>query len=199
VLNHHLLRIDGRKSWDVAYFADLLDRSTDRTAGVADVGSVGSELPWILHLAGFQRIIGCDLDSCVTRMPFGRFIDYRHGDFAEVVTEVDLGAVTAVSTIEHGINPAAFFDAVAKRLRTGGFLCMSTDYWPVKLNTSDMRPFGLPWTIFSEEEIRFAIDQAADAGLILDGWDGRIPLPTSAPVSWNGFAYTFILLVFIKQ
>src|SRR5439155_20698886 len=100
VLNHHLLRIDGRKSWDVAYFADLLDRSTDRTAGVADVGSVGSELPWILHLAGFQRIIGCDLDSCVTRMPFGRFIDYRHGDFAEVVTEVDLGAVTAVSTIE---------------------------------------------------------------------------------------------------
>jgi SAM-dependent methyltransferase len=193
------LRPEFFKSWDVARFARVLTARLPRAAAVLDVGSVASELPWVLHMAGFTNITGCDLDQTVLTMPFARAIRYRVGDPESLgIASNSLEAVTAVSTIEHGVDVPSFLTTVAKVLKKGGRLCVSTDYWPMKIDTTGTQWFGLPWTIFSELEIRQVIQDAADRGLVLNGWNGRLPNPVEQVVSWNGRSYTFIALLFRK-
>jgi SAM-dependent methyltransferase len=193
------LRPEFLKSWDVARFARVLAASLPRDAAVLDIGSVASELPWVLHMAGFTNITGCDLDQTVLTMPFARAIRYRVGEPESLgLASNSLEAVTAVSTIEHGLHVPSFLTTAAKLLNKGGLLCVSTDYWPKKIDTYGTQWFGLPWTIFSEFEIRQVIQDAADRGLSLRGWDGRLPKPVEQVVSWNGRSYTFIALQFRK-
>src|SRR5437588_6065244 len=98
----HRLRPEFFKSWDVAFFARALTDMLPRAAAVLDIGSVASELPWVLHMAGFTNITGCDLDRTVSIMPFARAIHYRVGDAESLgLPSNSLEAVTAVSTIEH--------------------------------------------------------------------------------------------------
>jgi SAM-dependent methyltransferase len=187
------------KSWDVARFARVLTASLPPAGSVLDIGSVASELPWVLHMAGFTDITGCDLDQTVLTMPFARTIRYRVGEPESLgLASKSLDAVTAVSTIEHGVDLPRFLNTAAQLLKPGGLLCISTDYWPEKIDTCGMQWFGLPWTVFSEFEIRQVIQDAADRGLSLKGWDGRIPKSVERVVSWNGRRYTFIALTFSK-
>lgn len=51
-------------------------------------------------------------------------IDYRVGDVQELEGQFDL--VTCMEVIEHVADPAAFVEALAKRLAPGGLLIMST-------------------------------------------------------------------------
>jgi SAM-dependent methyltransferase len=196
----HRMHFEFLKSWDVAHFARILTTELRPEAAVVDVGSVGSELPWVLRLAGFQNITGCDLDDQVLKMPFARTITYRLGEIQQLgLAEASVDAVTAVSTIEHGVDVAQFLRSSARLLRSGGLLCLSTDYWPSKVDTADVRYFGAPWTIFAEDEIRGLIQAAAAAGLTLDSWSGTLPTVIDRPVSWHGRSYTFIALVLRKR
>jgi SAM-dependent methyltransferase len=196
----HRLRLEFLKSWDVGRFARVLTADLPRKAAVLDVGSVGSELPWVLHMAGFTNVIACDVDESVLKMPFARAIRYSVGEPATLgLPDNSLDAVTAVSTIEHGVDVPNFLRTAAKLLMKGGLLCVSTDYWPTKVDTTGIQWFGLPWTIFSELEIRRIIQDAGDTGLCLEGWNGHVPVPVERPVAWNGRRYTFIALIFKKR
>ena len=191
--------IDQLKSWDVALFARVLTESFPSTAAILDVGSVGSELPWTLHLASFRNLLGCDVDPKVRKMPFAGSIGYHVGEMHNIgLADGTLDAITAVSTVEHGVDIPAFLRTAAVLLRPGGMLCISTDYWPEKISTDGLFPFGMPWTIFSELEIERLIAEAADVGLALNDC-AQIPPADEAPVSWNGKQYTFIALVFERR
>ncbi len=196
----HLPMVDLRKSWDVAHFAHILTDQLPADAAILDVGSVASELPWVLHMAGFRNLTGCDLDPSVRKMPFSGKVRYQ---VADVMTagygDESFEAVTAVSTIEHGMDVARFIRGAARILKPNGLLCISTDYWPDKIDTEEIRAFSMPWLIFSAAEIRGLVQTAAECGLILDDWDGEIPPARDAPVEWNGKRYTFIALVFRKN
>jgi SAM-dependent methyltransferase len=198
--NRHQLVPTFLKSWDVAHFAKLIIRELPLDAAILDIGSSDSELPWALHLAGFCNITACDVDPNVKKMPFSRKIRYRVGDFLTLRFPGDaFAAVTAVSTVEHGIDLDKFLSEAARVLRPNGLLCISTDYWPEKIDTSGIRPFAMSWKIFSVEEIRAFVRLAAGYGLILDNWNGEIPQPVEAAVDWNGKRYTFVAIIFRKN
>src|SRR3982751_2130414 len=54
----------------------------------------------------------------------GLSIDYRNGDVQELEGQFDL--ITCMEVIEHVADPAAFVNALARRLALGGLLIMST-------------------------------------------------------------------------
>jgi SAM-dependent methyltransferase len=178
----HRLMLDSPKSWDVAHFAKILVDQLPGEAAILDVGSLNSELPWVLHIAGFNNVTGCV------------------GDVMSVgCADESFQAVTAVSTIEHGMDVRRFVMDAARILKPNGLLCISTDYWPEKVDTKELRAFERPWSIFSTDEIQSLVQIAEECDLILDGWDSVIPPAVEAPVEWNGRRYTFIALVFRKQ
>src|SRR5260370_18805410 len=76
VRRRHRLRVEFLKSWDVAHFARILIASFPRDAAVLDVGAEDSELPWVMHMAGFRNITACDLHHGVRAIPFSRPICY---------------------------------------------------------------------------------------------------------------------------
>jgi hypothetical protein len=76
----------------------------------------------------------------------------------------------------------------------------STDYWPEKIDTSDMRLFGLPWTIFSAEEMERFVTHAGQYGLrpVSD------PAPVlqqagERPIDFAGRQYTFLHGALVKD
>jgi SAM-dependent methyltransferase len=193
------LRVDVRKSWDVAWFAEVLDGTVGHDEIVIDVGGVHSELPWALHLAGFRHVHSCDIDPRVLRMPFGRHITYHVGQLESIdVGSETVGAITAVSTLEHGVDVDRFFRTASGLLRPGGLLCISTDYWPTKLDVSDTTVFGLPWKIHDRAEAQELIARALDAGLATLGDDQEIPEAGAACIQFAGRGYTFLGAVLRK-
>jgi SAM-dependent methyltransferase len=194
-----LLRVDETKSWDVETFAKLIIANVSPDALIVDMGSVASELPWVLHLAGYRKIVGCDLSPRVMDMPFGGQIDYRVGDIASLgLSTGSVACITAVSVIEHGVDVDDFLTTASRLLRPGGLLCMSTDYWPERIPTDDVRIFGLRWEIFDASAIRIMVERAAEVGFepVLED----IPEPPAQPViSWSGRNYTFLAMPLRKR
>jgi SAM-dependent methyltransferase len=181
---------DPIKSWDVLLTADLAVARIGRDRPVLDLGAFGSEMPPLLHLAGYQHVYGVDLNPNVRRMPFADSIQYSQGDFHNCpfgASAFDL--VTAISTIEHGYAPDRLLPEVSRLLAPGGLFVVSFDFWPERLRTDDVNIFGLPWLIFSAADVRALIDHAARYGLLpVD----TIDLTTRArPIHFAGLDYTF--------
>lgn len=79
-----------------------------------------------------------------------------------------------ISVIEHGVN-LEFICEVFHILKPGGILFITTDYWEKKiLVKEESQPFGLPWRIFSKEEINDFINLSKIHGFCLYN-DSSIP------------------------
>ncbi len=194
-----ILRVDETKSWDVAYFSRFIVDELSRDDLAVDVGAVASELPWILHLAGYRRIVACDLSRRVLRMPFAGQIDYRVGPLNSLgLHRGSVAVVSAVSVIEHGLDLEAFFFQTSELLRPGGILCLSTDYWPEPISTDDVRIFGFPWRIFNARDISMMLRSADAAGLELQATP-QSPSITAPVIRWSGRSYTFLAMVLRKR
>jgi SAM-dependent methyltransferase len=142
----------------------------DRDARVLDAGSARYSvvLPW-LQLYGLRNLVGINLEfGPEVRRGAVRF---RYGD----VTATDfpaetLDAVTCLSVIEHGVAVEAFVDEVARILRLGGVLCVSTGYDQRPPDTTGLvGGSGVPVNIFGPDDIRELVSQAGSVGLRLQG------------------------------
>ena len=182
------------KNWDLAHILPRMGHGN-----ILDMGCQGSiVLDNALRLGLCGDKVGIDLvefpsrngirliqgDLTDTRLPAGHF-DY----------------LTCLSVIEHGVDVGAFVAECARLLKPGGKLFLTFDYWDPKIST-DIRMFGLAWTLFCRGDVENLIRQCNAAGLKIVApmnWtqqDGVIE-----PGYWSpgNFSYTFGIAEFVKQ
>lgn len=75
----------------------------------------------------------------------------------------------------------------------------STDYWPEKIDTTGTNLFGLPWQIFSAEEIHRFVERAKRHGLfpVRDPHEA-VRRVRQRPIRFENREYTFLYGAFIR-
>jgi SAM-dependent methyltransferase len=211
---HYRRHINPMKCWDLRLISVMVD-DLDRSERVADLGAATLGGVRLLHQMGFRRIVGFDLeftvfdralqmrdwlgDSARARRPTRPPYRLRKGDLLKTgLSDGSLGAVICLSVIEHGVDLPRFFAEMARVLRPGGRLYVSTDYWEPKLDTGGRKMFGLPWTVFCRRDIEAAIEIAAKVGLVVDEWSPADLSCDEAVVHDADDAYTFAAVRFRK-
>lgn len=201
------LHVSPEKNWDLFLLTKVLD-SKVRTARVVDLGCGGGSTVKLLHVLGYREIYGIDLRISwgmwmgkVARMWRQRtFTPPYHlveGDITDThFQEAFFDIACSISTIEHGVDPGAFFREVRRIVKPEGLLFLTTDYWQDKIDVeASVRPFGLPWRIFSRGEIEELLQLAKrNCFELVQG--GAVPSCSRKPVLWQNREYTFIAMVF---
>jgi len=189
---------DRAKSWDVLKTVDFIGSRLPKGAPVLDIGAHQCEVLPALHRLGFTNLTGADLNPRIVSMPHADVIRYLCCDFLDLpVEDGAFAAVTAISVIEHGFDGSRLLAAISRVLKPGGYFLASVDYWPDKIDTSAVREYGMDWRIFSREEIRAFLRQAAEHGLAPAGeaeYEAR-----DRVVTWKGRSYTFAWLALRKS
>jgi 2-polyprenyl-3-methyl-5-hydroxy-6-metoxy-1,4-benzoquinol methylase len=192
---------DPIKSWDVLRALQAIQQRCLPGDPVLDMGSVGSAIPPALHRLGYLDVHGIDLDPQVTGMSHADSVRYLVGDMtATPYEDSSFSAITAISVIEHGFRPEPLLHEVARLLRPSGFFFLSTDYWPDKIDTSNVRLFGMTWQIFSAEEVENFFSDARRVGLATTSASpGALRAVGGRPISYEGFEYTFLAGALVRQ
>lgn len=186
------------KSWDILTTVEFIQGHLPVTAPILDIGAFTSEIICVLHRLKYIALTGIDLDPNIVRMPYADKIRYETGNFmCTNFADETFSAITATSVIEHGFQSGALLKEITRLLRPGGYFIASFDYWPNKIDTSNMDMFGMEWRIFSSEEVLALLDAAKGYGLFPCG---PVKLEaTEAVVELAGKSYTFAWLVLQKQ
>jgi SAM-dependent methyltransferase len=189
---------DRLKSWDVLRTVRFVEQNIGKQGSILDIGAFASEILWILQRLGYEHLSGVDLNPDLRSSPLAQSIryevcDFRHTPFADASFDV----ITAISVIEHGLRSPDLLREMRRLLRPGGFFIASFDYWPQKIDTQGQKFFDLDWLIFSEQEARAFVREAADYGL---SPAGTLKFAASErPISCAGRRYTFAWLVLQRQ
>lgn len=193
-----LIMGDKVKSWDVLKTAEFLEKNLDHARPVLDIGCYASEILVVLDRAGFTDLSGVDLNPRLGKMPAQDRIRYVRADFMDTPFEdASFSAVTAISVIEHGLNPPKLLREISRILKPGGYFLASFDYWPDKVDTSQTRFFDMDWLIFSQEDVSAFLGEAERHGLQPAG-DLHFAAQDRA-IEHGGFQYTFGWLALQKS
>ena len=202
------------KNWDLRLIAEMVN-NLSRDELIIDLGASVLGVVRLLYEMGFKRIVGYDIKfSKFDRLlQFRDWLDFmarmrriaappyrlRSKDLFETGLEDECAsAVVCLSVIEHNVDQNKFFAEVARLLKSGGRLFVSTDYWEPKLDTAGRKMYGRPWNIFNRSEIEAIIEIAKSHGLSVDP---QVPYDLSckdAIVIDLGHSYTFISMHFFK-
>lgn len=178
------------KSWDVLSTVELIRNNLKKDDPILDIGCYASEVLVALHTLGYSRLAGVDLNPHLARMPFQESIRYETADFMHTpFADASFQAITSISVMEHGFNAPALLKEMSRLLKVGGYFISSFDYWPDKIDTTDTRFFGMDWTIFSRDEVRQFVAEAARHGLRPAG--DLLFEAKDAPIAHGGKQYTF--------
>jgi len=189
---------DRIKSWDVLQTVDFIGSRLPKDAPVLDIGAHQCEVLPALHRLGYTKLAGADLNPRIVEMPHADVVRYLCQDFLDLpVEDGTFTAVTAISVIEHGFDGPRLLAEISRVLNPGGYFLASVDYWPDKIDTSAVLEYGMDWRIFSEEELRAFLHQAAGHGLLPVGEEDFGA--RDRVVTWNGRSYTFAWIALRKD
>jgi SAM-dependent methyltransferase len=193
-------RSDPPKNWDNVKALDwVMQHHPDRDVVILDAGGIPASafLP-TLQKFGYKRLVALDLSNPEPSRFQGN-ITYKRGDITKTTYPDNyFDAVGCLSVVEHGVPLEEFFAEMARVMKPGGSLIVSTDYWDEKIINQDGRQaYGVPVHIFSRQEMQEAIEIGAKHGF-------QISSPVDfdcqeRTISWMGFDYTFIVVCFQKK
>lgn len=209
------------KNFDLAAIYTVLD-SKSKNISVVDLGCGVSKYGCVtlnsLAKAGFKNLLGIDMyvpwyarvATWIAHIRLGIWKNpyiLKQGNICQTKlpsSSVDFAIL--LSVIEHGVPLEDLMKELARIIKSGGKVYISTDYWPSDNSMTEMTfistgSYGnipMPWKIFSLEDIRKLIELANKAGFELKT-PVDIPAVKDKPVSWHGHNYTFISLVLEKS
>ena len=199
------------KSWDLSKAIKFIDeRAKGKNVQVLDLGSgLPGELLVRLRRLGYRKLYGCDLKLVTGLRSLLKFIyfnfilglnlsrqDIEHTSYKK--QQFDF--VISLSVIEHGIDLLRFFSEASRILKTGGYLIVSCDYWPLRDSQSDETdPFDRHLgkaRYFTEPDIENMVSLAKEKGLsLIEPLDFSI---RDRLVKFSGNIYTFIFFILQK-
>lgn len=186
------------KSWDVLKTINFLETHVKKNEPILDIGCYASEVIVALHRLGYSNITGADLNPNLQKMPYQDCILYEITDFMHTKFETDsFQAITSISVIEHGFDGQSLLKEMSRILKPNGYFIASFDYWPERIDTTDTNFFGMPWKIFSKDEVAAFVIEAASYGLFPVGpmmYDSKDKV-----VDGGGKKYTFAWLALEKR
>jgi SAM-dependent methyltransferase len=188
---------DDIKSWDVLSTIKFIQKHVQKDEPILDIGCYASEVIVALHKLGYSNLTGADLNPDLKLMPYQDSIHYEITNFMKTKFEdASFRAITSISVIEHGFDGQALLKEMSRLLRPGGYFIASFDYWPEKIDTTEIKFFEMDWKIFSRQEVADFVKQAAGYGLAPVStlrYEGQ-----DAPIECGGKSYTFGWLVLQK-
>jgi SAM-dependent methyltransferase len=199
--SHH----DPQKNWDTFKCIAYIVAEGDRAAPVLDAGAgVRVVAQRWLHQLGYGELYGCDLKPTVVKPAYAS-LGFKMSAQELTGTNYETGffqAVTCISVIEHGVDLAGFAKEMARILRPGGLLLVSTDYWSEPIDCTGIFPYGTDapeMKILTPADIEGFVADCAAAGLQICE---PLELQTrDKAIRWERTDrdYTFIFLAFRKR
>lgn len=185
---------DDAKNWDTLTALTQVLAETTPDAQILDAGAelYSAFLP-ALYAYGYRRLTGLNLafSRTVRRGP----ICYEHGDItATRFADAYFDAAACLSVLEHGVDVRAFFAEMARIVKPGGVLIVSTDYWDTPVEIGGKTAFGAPIHVFTRNELKDAMKIARQCGWEID--ESPDLHCDERAVSWDyyGLQYTFVVL-----
>ncbi len=204
------LTTSAQRNWDHYQLYRIVEAMPPHTK-VVDLGCGRAGTLKLLYAIGFKHLYGIDLSIGWRDRVSQLYLAYKTRSFRPPYHLVKRNIVATrfadkmfdlavcISTIEHGVEPSRFLAETSRILKPGTLLLITTDYWEKKIHgPKDLKPFGLPWTIYSKEEIEQMIRLARAYGFVLYE-DSPIPPCSDRPVVWNDQEYTFLLMLLRKR
>lgn len=193
------LHPDRPKNWDQLLALYSAVGSCSREDPVLDAGACpdGAFLP-ALAQCGFESLTGCNIDrEKATHYGARNPIRYDFGDVHELPYPTNtFKFVACLSVIEHGVRWCEFITEMHRVIRPGGFLFVSTDYWPEKIDGGGQQAFGAPVRVFDGHDIQGMLSVVSN----LFSTDGTPDIDSyEKTVHWLGMDYTFINMLLRRR
>lgn len=212
---------DPAKCWDFWNIRELLLRNevpqdaciVDMGCGASAYGAVTLEL---LRAMGYKNLTGIDLYVPLYArvwaairgwFKFRELFPYRImvGDITSTkLANNSVDVAILLSVVEHGVDLEKLFCELARVLKIGAVVYLSTDYWAEKIEIDkklvasgarDNEP--LPWQIFDQVSLNSLINVARKYRFQLKQ-NGTPSSCEDKPVYWQGVNYTFVAVEFEK-
>ena len=189
---------DGPKNWDALSALAAVLRRTSSDEAVLDAGAtLYSPLLYWLYRYGYRSLTSVNLEfgSPISRGP----IRFLPGDLTETpFPDGELGALTCLSVIEHGVDVRAALAEFARVLRPGGIAVVSFDYFSEPTDTSGLSAYGTAVRVFDRADMLGLLDTAAEVGLQPSG---PVSLESrNRTVHWErmDLRFTFALVTLVR-
>src|SRR5579862_7105653 len=167
--SHH----DPQKNWDTFKCIAHIVAEGDLEAPVLDAGAgVRVVAQRWLHQLGYRELYGCDLKPTVVKPAYAS-LGFKMSAQEMTATTYETGffqAVTSISVIEHGVDLPGFAREMARIIRPGGLLLVSTDYWSEPIDCTGIFPYGEDapeMKILTPKDIQGFVADCATSGLEL--------------------------------
>ena len=154
---HH----DLNKCWDcLKSYKNIISENESKTnIRILDAGSGARPviLRWLKRTTKFE-LYACDYVAKDSAYMIENNITFNQCDISQTpYSDYYFDSIYSISVIEHGVDLNDFFTEMYRILKSNGTLHISTDYWPIKMNTNSKYPYGKerpPMNVFSRNELK---------------------------------------------